>query len=78
MRHLESLDVGFKFFFRPRQSRKEPVQFELPVKTISPNAAEIRAAGSIMRPSVRSGTGKPAALKAASITVPGSAAHLPP
>ncbi len=35
-RHLESLAVGFKFFFRPRQSRKEPVQFELPVKTISP------------------------------------------
>ena len=30
-----------------------------------------------MRAPVRSGTGKPAALKAASITVPGSAAHPP-
>ena len=29
-----------------------------------------------MRPPVRSGTGRPAALKAASITVPGSAANL--
>ena len=39
------------------------------------SAAEMMAAGSIMRAPVRSGTGRPAALKAASITVAGSAAN---